>query len=79
MSTTNKISRSILGKRKFDSAFGNNCFDDERYGNHIDENFFEKGGLGHGVFLETSLKNGPELNKQIQEIDLRLINYTKTQ
>jgi len=33
---------SILGKRTFDKAFKQETFDDFRYGQHIDINFFEK-------------------------------------
>jgi hypothetical protein len=33
---------SLLGKRTFDKAFKQKTFDDFRYGQHIDINFFEK-------------------------------------
>jgi hypothetical protein len=39
---------SILGKRKFNDAFDSNTFDDSRYGQHIDANFFDK-NVGHTV------------------------------
>jgi hypothetical protein len=39
---------SVLGKRKFNDAFDTNTFDDSRYGQHIDANFFDK-NVGHSV------------------------------
>ena len=39
---------SILGKRKFNDAFEQKTFDDTRYGQHIDTNFFDK-NIGHSV------------------------------
>ena len=39
---------SILGKRKFNDAFHEKTFDDSRYGQHIDINFFYK-NVGHCV------------------------------
>jgi hypothetical protein len=33
---------SILGKRTFDNSFKQETYDDFRYGQHIDINFFEK-------------------------------------
>ena len=39
---------SILGKRKFNDAFEQKTFDDTRYGQHIDINFFDK-NVGHSV------------------------------
>ena len=39
---------SILGKRKFNNAFHEQTFDDSRYGQHIDINFFDK-NVGHSV------------------------------
>jgi hypothetical protein len=38
----------VLGKRTFDKAFKQETFDDFRYGQHIDINFFEK-NIGHIV------------------------------
>jgi hypothetical protein len=46
VSNTNLV--SILGKRKFNDAFDANTFDDSRYGQHIDANFFDK-NVGHAV------------------------------
>jgi len=40
---------SVLGKKRtFDNAFKQETFDDFRYGQHIDINFFEK-NIGHIV------------------------------
>ena len=42
---------SITGKRTIDDAFGSGPHDEERYGQTIEENFFEK-NEGHGVIQE---------------------------
>jgi hypothetical protein len=46
---------SILGKRKYDDAFGKNKevegYDDQRYGQHIGATFFDT-HYGHGVYVE---------------------------
>ena len=44
--TTNVV--SILGKRKFNHAFESESFDDDRYGQHITSDFFDK-NVGHDV------------------------------
>ena len=44
----NSVSVSILGKRKFNDAFDSNTFDDARYGQNIDTDFFNK-NVGHSV------------------------------
>ena len=51
---TNNASKiaSILGKRKYNSAFVQESYDDERYGNHIADDYFIKGGIGHGEYVE---------------------------
>ena len=64
--------KSILGKRSFDKAFGQNSYDDLRYGNHIDTDYFEKGGLGHGVYNKIEQKNTEQnlfLNLKIERKD----------
>jgi len=77
MSTKSKPSRmeSSLGKRKFTEAFGDEI-DDARYGNHISSDYFEK-GVGHGVFVEKTLTDDPELNRQIHETYLWCLEYLK--
>ena len=63
---------SILGKRSFDKAFGQESYDDLRYGNHIDTDYFEKGGLGHGVYNKIEIKNLEQnlfLNLKIERKD----------
>lgn len=40
---------SSLKKRKYSNAFGNECYEDSRYGQRIDRDYFQKGGVGHGV------------------------------
>jgi hypothetical protein len=44
---------SILGKRKFNDAFNATTFDDSRYGQHIDIDFFNK-NVGHSVSQKLS-------------------------
>jgi hypothetical protein len=44
---------SILGKRKFNDALDSNTFDDSRYGQHIDTDFFNK-NIGHCVSQKLS-------------------------
>lgn len=69
---------STLGKRKFGEAFSDEEIDDVRYGNHISFDYFEKGGIGHGVFQEEPLTDDPELNKKIHETYLWCLEYLKT-
>lgn len=78
MSTKYSHLKSSLGKRKFDKAFADEEIDDARYNNHISSDYFEKGGIGHGVFQEEPLTNDPELNKKIQETYLWCLEYLKT-
>lgn len=47
---------SILSKRKFEDAFDIETFDDERYGQHISNNFFYK-SHGHDVHYSPINKN----------------------
>ena len=63
---------SILGKRSFDKAFGQESYDDLRYDNHIDTDYFEKGGVGHGVYNKIEIKNPQQklfLNLKIERND----------
>lgn len=46
---------SILGKRKADEAFGPSSYDEDRYGQNINNEYF-KNNIGHGV------KNEPNTN-----------------
>jgi len=55
---------SILGKRKFNHAFEHQTFDDSRYGQHIDINFFDK-NLGHCVVERKDIvKNYSSMEEQ---------------
>jgi len=47
---------SILSKRKFEDAFDIETFDDERYGQHITNDFFVK-SQGHDVHYQPVYKN----------------------
>ena len=60
-----------LGKRKFGDACDNNNFDDERYGNHIDIDYFIKGGID-GVFVSRHLTENNKKEK-IKTKDLQII------
>ena len=40
------VPSTVLEKRTFDKAFDTNTFDDERYGQHISSNYFDK-NIGH--------------------------------
>ena len=53
--TTKKNIPSVLSKRKFEEAFGSETFDDERYGQHITDDFFVK-SQGHNVDYKVSNK-----------------------
>ena len=44
-------------KRTFSDAFGCDTFDDERYNGRIEDDYFIKGGVGHGVY---NLHSGKE-------------------
>jgi hypothetical protein len=61
----NKFIPSVLGKRKYDSSFDNETFDDERYGQRINNDYFEK-SMGHGVHFEPIEK---KLINSIYEVD----------
>ena len=47
---TFKNGESVLGKRKYVTAFDTMTFDDDRYGRHIPTDFFATGGVGHNVY-----------------------------
>lgn len=47
---------SVLSKRKFEDAFDIETFDDERYGQHITNDFFVK-SHGHDVYYSPIYKN----------------------
>jgi hypothetical protein len=64
---------SNLGKRKFNDAFDSNTFDDSRYGQHIDTDFFNK-NIGHTV----SQKQSSE--KMIERKDnIKIYSYEEEQ
>ena len=53
--THKKYIPSVLSKRKFEDAFGSETFDDERYGQHITNDFFVK-SQGHNVHYKVNNK-----------------------
>lgn len=55
------VMTSVLGKRKFVDAFGDDYGDEERYGQSIGTEFF-KTNIGHGVFqkVEEYIKEDAE-------------------
>lgn len=40
-------------KRTFGEAFGQTTYESERYNQEISEDYFTKGGIGHGVYTNT--------------------------
>jgi hypothetical protein len=55
----NVIIHSILSKRNFDDAFNPSTYDDDRYRQHISNDFF-KNNTGHGVLQETNQRKSRE-------------------
>ena len=60
-------------KRTFGEAFGQQTYENDRYNGEITDDYFMKGGVGHGVYSEatdtskkTTDKNNPtpSLNKR---------------
>jgi hypothetical protein len=39
-------------KRTFGEAFGQHTYENDRYGGEITDDYFMKGGVGHGVYSE---------------------------
>jgi hypothetical protein len=56
---------SILGKRNFNDAFEYKTFDDSRYGQHIDANFFEA-NIGHCVSQKVSSEKDIERKDDVK-------------
>ena len=56
---------SILGKRKFNDAFHEKTFDDSRYGQHIDTNFFQA-NIGHSVSQKQSSEKDIERKEVVK-------------
>ena len=56
---------SILGKRNFNDAFEYKTFDDSRYGQHIDTNFFEA-NIGHCVSQKVSSEKDIERKDDVK-------------
>ncbi len=50
------ISKSIkmpeTKKRTFGEAFGQHAYEIERYNGEISDDYFTKGGVGHGIYIE---------------------------
>ena len=44
--------KSVLKKRKYDNAFNDETYDDERYDQHINSDFFAN-NIGHAVQINT--------------------------
>jgi hypothetical protein len=57
----------LLCKRKYNRAFNKESYEDERYGQHIDSDYFEKGNIGHGVFQKET-----EVQTEEEELDAEL-------
>lgn len=57
------ITPSILSKRNFDDAFYLSTYDDNRYGQHISDDFF-KNNTGHDVLQEMNpMKSNENIKK----------------
>jgi hypothetical protein len=64
---------SFLGKRKFNDAFEQKTFDDSRYGQHIDTDFFQA-NIGHHVSQKQSFE------KMIERKDnIKIYSYQEEQ
>ena len=56
-------------KRNYNDAFGQETYDYMRYGNVMDENYFIKGGIGHGVIQKDEHKRS-ELNDLSENVKI---------
>lgn len=75
---------SLLCKRKYDIAFDKDTYEGERYGEHIEPNYFEKGNIGHGVYQELKIQTPqdaeftPELIQKINETYEWCVEYLRS-
>ena len=44
-------------KRTFGEAFGQHTYENDRYGGEITDDYFMKGGVGHGVYSDPLSKS----------------------
>ena len=42
--------KSVLTKRAYGESFGQHTYEDERYSEDVRDDYFAKGGMGHGVY-----------------------------
>jgi len=47
---------SQLGKRKYADSFDVLHYEDARYGHHVSNDYFNKGGVGHGIVIHDERK-----------------------
>jgi hypothetical protein len=71
--TTNTI---ILGKRKYEDAFEQSNYDDERFGQNIEPDFF-RSNIGHGIYQPESNPERSKCQEAAKLID-ELIGLEKT-
>lgn len=57
---------TTLGKRRYGDAFEQSSYDDVRYGQRIDNDYFQNGGVGHGV-NEDGTRRQPDIEQGIRD------------
>jgi hypothetical protein len=53
---------TTLGKRRYEDAFEQTSYDDMRYGQRVDNDYFQNGGVGHGV-NEDGTRRQPDIEE----------------
>ena len=61
-------------KRTFGKAFGQHTYENERYNGEISDDYFTKGGVGHGVYIATTDKSKPTRNDPTPSLNKRELN-----
>lgn len=57
---------TTLGKRRYGDAFDQSSYDDARYGQRVDNDYFQNGGVGHGV-NEDGTRRQPDIEQGIRD------------
>ena len=63
-------SKSILKKRSYAESFGQYTYEDERYSENVRDDYFKKGGIGHGVYqscIQTTTKTTTNFLKEMEK------------
>ena len=77
--TFNKMS-STRTKRTYSEAFGQHSYETEKYNQEITEDYFMKGGTGHGVYVynpEKSNQYKPTIMQDIIHMKIIIKNNNK--